>query len=155
MPSHARTHAPSDTSRIATSTHNRAPLSGTAPHTRIPPRCQIDKIDRSPDERSGMRTLPIRDQISLCLADGRARSRSRRRHPGLLAPLPTQSAAYVPLPRILARKSPGSQTLRKNPAALLHPRLQILSRIRKRAFSILDIDIELHIMLLEKINKLR
>ena len=43
----------------------------------------------------------------------------------------------------------------KNHAALLHLCSQILSRIQKRAFSILTIDIELHIMLLEKINKLR
>jgi len=33
--------------------------------------------------------------------------------------------------RILTRKIPGSQTIHKNPAALLHLRLQILPRIRE------------------------
>ena len=39
-------------------------------------------------------------------------------------------------------------------ANMLHLHSQILSCISKRAFSILDIDIELHVMLLEKIDKL-
>ena len=91
--------------------------SGTPTHPENRPKCQIDTNRQIPRRTVPHENPPDPDQTPSCIPGGRARSRSPRRQPGMPAPPSTRSTAYYAPARILARKSPGSQTLRKNPDA--------------------------------------